>query len=314
MQKIIYWLQWSWKTKVWKEISELNNLGFIDLDEYIVHNKLNHNSVSDFIKLFDDSVKWWETFRHFEFESLREVLEQWYSVISVWWWTLSFDRNIDTLSNFEILKIFLEVDVKTQIERLTDDNATWNQNRYKQTSAVTREQELTNLYDTRIWKYRSIADWIIDTNNSPIEEVVSMVNNKISFLENIIPLRNEIDNIDAELISILQSWELINRYYQDINTNFEMTEVVSDIFLFIRNKLGILSHSKRVVNLLKSRCIIVQKIWELKRKYNETPVQWNRKEQVRKKWLSWWEKLWEIYDFIHNQAIEIEKKELIQTV
>lgn len=280
MQKIIYWLQWSWKTSVWKKISEWEKIKFVDLDDYIVHNKLNHNSVSEFIQLFDSPEKWWETFRHFEYTALKEVLEEWYEVISVGWWTLSFDRNIEILSDFEVIKIFLEVDIKEQVDRLIDDN--------------------------ELWKYRSIADWIIDTSNSSIDEVVSMAKYKIWFLEWIVPLRNQIDTIDNELISILQTGKLLNINIPEININFKTEKTTNDTYNFIENNQWSLENSNRIIKLFKYRFSIVQQIWELKRKYNETLVQWNRKEQVRNKWVSWWEKLWKIYDFIHEKALEIE--------
>lgn len=128
---------------------------------------------------------WWKSFRQFEYEALQEVLASWFQIISLWWWTMYFDRNRDSLSRFDTLKIFLQVDVKTQLERLVDPNATWNGNRASQTNWKTKEEELQKLYNLRNELYEDNAHLSFDTlkwtKESLLNEVIDKINLKTKF-------------------------------------------------------------------------------------------------------------------------------------
>lgn len=180
MKTLVYGLQYSGKTSVWADFAQQLWENFVDLDQYIVDNKLGGKTVKQFIASFrDDTASWWEQFRQHEHDALREVLEsEDYEVISVWWGTIEFDRNRDMISEFDIQSVFLKVDVKTQVERYIasqkpwEEQTSWNNNRV--TAATIEEQEkiFQDMYDTRQEIYAQFADRSIDTTMFDIRGLV----------------------------------------------------------------------------------------------------------------------------------------------
>ena len=303
MQKIIYWFQSDWKAKLWLKLSRKLWESFVDLDKYIVSEKLNWKLVNNFIDSFNDKCKWWTAFRDFEHNSLREVLTFWFQIISLWWWTMFFDRNRDILSNFETLKIFLEVNVKSQLEKLISWDVAWNQNE-------TSQKNLKKLYIMKNNIYQNNSDISFDISKYNEKELVNLVAHKVRFVEWVLPLRREIDNCDDSLINLF-----LNKNDTLSYTSIDSPFVIYKDFMPIVEKLSFKmkqSFFMELDDIMKSillkRIYLVCKIWKLKRKYNEEVVQNNRKKQVRDKWiLSWWEKFWKIYDLIHDTCVNIEK-------
>ena len=303
MQKIIYWFQSDWKAKLWLKLSRKLWESFVDLDKYIVSEKLNWKLVNNFIDSFNDKCKWWVAFRDFEHNSLREVLTFWFQIISLWWWTMFFDRNRDILSNFETLKIFLEVNVKSQLEKLISWDVAWNQNE-------TSQKNLKKLYIMKNNIYQNNSDISFDISKYNEKELVNLVAHKVRFVEWVLPLRREIDNCDDSLINLF-----LNKNDTLSYTSIDSPFVIYKDFMPIVEKLSFKmkqSFFMELDDIMKSillkRIYLVCKIWKLKRKYNEEVVQNNRKKQVRDKWiLSWWEKFWKIYDLIHDTCVNIEK-------
>ena len=69
MQNIIlYWMRWTWKSSIWRELAEKLNYNFIDLDVFI--SEKNNLNLSEFIENVG-----WEKFREEEYNCLKEILK-----------------------------------------------------------------------------------------------------------------------------------------------------------------------------------------------------------------------------------------------
>ncbi len=316
MIDVLYWLQGSWKTIHWRKLSSKNNKRFVDLDIFIVNCYFKENSIKAFIKSHNDEEEWWKNFRNIEHKALKLVLEQWYDCISLGGWTMEFKRNRDLLSEYEVLKIYLETDVKNQVERLTSENASWNNNRVLPPKDEL-EKDLTKVYNRRHKIYTSNADGVVVTNNKEEDIVFQEIENKLSFLEKIIPIRNNIDEIDNAFINceIDKGFSLAEWFEKDVFWEDTSEECKVMIWVYLRKMNeeieGTLWRSLTVfeVRLLTNRLIQVAKVAELKKEYNQTALQKWRKQEVENRWEQWLQEKWvEIYDIIHRLSVEMEKE------
>lgn len=285
MQKIIYGLQWAWKTVAWRTLAELNGESFIDLDDYIVEHKLGWESIWTFIKAHE------EEFRQFEFEALQEVLEKGYDVISLWWGTMAFDRNREVLSKFDVLKIFLDVEIEDQIERIFDENASWNENRDIEQDKQAQRKKFEEVREKRYQTYLDNSNTDINTSKRDEINVLDRVTDEIDYYTAMVPLRSEINKIDDKIIS-------------------RILELDSQLVGNSRLDYKVLWTDKDGVQYISERNIIVRDIGEIKHKYNKSCIDEDRKATVRLKWVErlGWEWWGIIYDDLHTDAVEIEEK------
>jgi len=285
MQAILYGGQYTWKTTVWKNIHIVSWDSFIDLDDYIVEYKLG-KPVAEYVSTHPEWIDaWWKAFRDFEFESLGEVLEEWYDVISLWGGTMAFERNRNLLSHFDTLKVFLSVDVKSQVDRYLEKSASGNENRLLEVGVDKQREKFQEMYDARHEIYKDNADIVFDTVTDDIKNVTWWILDELDYNAQISILRKQIDKIDDQLIDIIKKSEGGITSYNDL-----------------------LSHTSWS-RILKERKQVVKEVGKLKKKYNKECRDKERQEIVRVKWEDELPGIWAmIYDDIHEKAIEIEEE------
>jgi len=196
MQNIILsWMRWTWKTTVWKELAKALWAKFYDLDIYMNEKVW---SINDYIE-----KNGWDAFRNLEHESLLEILEDKdKKVISLWWWTIVFDRNYKAIrKDKNSIIFFLETKLENIAKRIEKDE----KNNAKRASLTWKSvlEELEEVYKQRESIYKTNCDFIV-SNNENIEktskDILKIINSKkvcvpIVNFENI---DNLIKNIEKE--------------------------------------------------------------------------------------------------------------------
>ena len=163
---ILSWMRGTGKSTIWKILSEKLWFSFIDLDKYIEKKVLNLN---DYI-----NENWWESFRDLEHKILKEVLNiKWKKVISLWWWTIIFERNFLEINKLKNKKIFfLETDLEKIAERIKKDEL--NNNKRNSLTWKWILEELEEVYSIREKIYKKNCDYIIN-NNWELEETINYI-------------------------------------------------------------------------------------------------------------------------------------------
>lgn len=160
---IIYWMRWSWKSTIWKLLSEKLNKTFVDLDKYI-ESKLNLK----LRKYIQDNS--WEDFRKLENEYLNEIFENNSNfILSLWWWTITFEENRKILKTEKNILVYLYSDINEIISRICEDEANWN----NRTSLTWKNvlDEITNIYNQRKEIYEE--NFHIKITNNDLDETIN---------------------------------------------------------------------------------------------------------------------------------------------
>lgn len=160
---IIYWMRWSWKSTIWKLLSEKLNKTFIDLDKYI-ESKLNLK----LRKYIQDNS--WEDFRKLENKYLNEIFENNSDfILSLWWWTITFEENRKILKTEKNILVYLYSDINEIISRICEDEANWN----NRTSLTWKNvlDEITNIYNQRKEIYEE--NFHIKITNNDLDETIN---------------------------------------------------------------------------------------------------------------------------------------------
>jgi len=159
-------MRWTWKSTIWKNLSEKLSYKFIDLDKFMDW------KVWSIVKYIEE--KWWEAFRDLEHKTLKEALNlNKNKVISLGGWTIIFDRNIEEINELKNKKIFfLETDLEVIAKRIEKDEKN-NQKRNSLTWKWVLE-ELKEVYTQREKIYKKNCDYIID-NNWEIKETITNI-------------------------------------------------------------------------------------------------------------------------------------------
>jgi 3-dehydroquinate dehydratase type I len=219
---IIYWMRWTWKTTVWRELWKRLNKEFIDLDTYI------EEKVSEKLFLYIKN-NWWEKFRDIEHESLKELLDNKKdSIISLWWWALIFERNQKIILKNNYKLIYIYSDINTIIERINKDEVSWN-NRNSLTWK-TLEEELKEVYEWRKSIYEKFYDLKVD-NNKSLDNCIEDIVRKLKFWNICIPIVDFENDLEDRIKIINNSRqvkyaEIRIDYLDDLN-NFE--DIISKI-------------------------------------------------------------------------------------
>jgi len=179
---ILSWMRWTGKTTIWKKIAEKIWAIFIDLDNYI--SKKIWYEINKYIK-----NEWWEKFRELETICLKEVLEKKEKkVISLWGWTIVFDRNIEEINKQkEKIIFFLETNLEIIAERIKQDEKN-NKKRNSLTNKWVLE-ELEEIYKKREKIYKKNCDYIV-SNNESIEKTLKNILKIINSKKICIPITN----------------------------------------------------------------------------------------------------------------------------
>jgi len=158
-------MRWAGKTTVGSKLAKQIWAKFIDLDVYMDEKVW---SINKYIE-----EKWWDAFRDLEHKSLKEVLElKDKKIISLWWWTIVFDRNYRQIRNYDNLIFFLEADLKKIAQRIEKDE----KNDAKRASLTGKSvlEELEEIYKQREAIYKKNCDYIVKNENT-IDETVSEI-------------------------------------------------------------------------------------------------------------------------------------------
>lgn len=179
---IIYWMRWTWKSTIWRSVAESLWYIFVDLDSFI--EKEVWMKLEKYI-----SIHAWDNFRDIEHESLKKVLEiKWKKVISLGWWTIIFERNIQVINKIlDTKKIFLETDISIIEKRISLDE----KNNSKRNSLTWNNviNELKSVYKEREVIYKDNADFVVE-NNWKIENAVSSIITILNASKICIPIIN----------------------------------------------------------------------------------------------------------------------------
>ena len=167
---LIYWMRWTWKSTVWKALAKSLKRDFIDLDNYI--EQAENNKIITIVE-----KNGMEYFRDLEYKYLKEILDiSSNTVISLWWGTVIFERNIREINKYDSLKIYLYSSIESIIKRVTDD-----EKNLKNRPCLTWKNiidELQNIYSTREEVYENNYDLKIE-NNWNISTVVEKIKDNI---------------------------------------------------------------------------------------------------------------------------------------
>ncbi len=186
-------MRWTWKTTIWRKLSRILWLKFIDLDEYI--NKKIWKTVSDFVE--ENS---WEDFREIEHKSLKEIIEKENNIVlSLWWWAIIFPRNQKLVLKNSTKTIFIDSSLENINSRISKD--LWNKNRASLTWKSLLE-ELEKVYNERKEIYNSFYDLKV-SNNWSFDETLKEIIKKINYWNICIPIVN-LENI-SEKINIINN-------------------------------------------------------------------------------------------------------------
>lgn len=224
---IVYGMRGTWKSTIWNELSKRLNKKFIDLDSYIV------DKIWETVEIFVSKYGW-EWFRDVEYTSLKEVLENNKdSLISLWWWTIAFDRNQKLILKDNYKLIFVYSDLDKIIKRVEQDKS--NTDKRPSLTWKPLKEDLTEIYEKRKdvyekyydlkalnnWKLDDCLDGILDKINywnicipiidfeNGLDEKLTIINNsrqvkyvelRIDYLDDIDRLESIISNIDKQII------------------------------------------------------------------------------------------------------------------
>jgi len=170
---VIYWMRWTWKSSIWKILSKKIGKNFIDLDFYIVQ-KL-WQDLSSFIKM-----NWWDEFRNIEYKYLNEILNNVNnSIISLWWGTITFERNQEIILQNNPILIYIYSDINSIVSRINIDEKLWK----KRTSLTWKSliQELNEVYESRkniyekFYNLKINNEWDIDNSLTLITEYLNNI-------------------------------------------------------------------------------------------------------------------------------------------
>ncbi len=179
---ILYGMRGTWKSTVWKLLAKELGYDFLDLDNFIAEQ--NKRKLSEYIE-----SEWWDEFRDEEHRCLKEVLEQddneW-RVISLWWWTITFERNRDELYQDKNTKIiYLDTHLGEIAKRILKDEQSWDSRNSLTGKSVL--EELKEVFEERKKIYKNSCDFSVD-NNWVIDKTIAEIAYKLTWWGICIPI------------------------------------------------------------------------------------------------------------------------------
>lgn len=160
---ILYWMRWSWKSIIWKNLSLKLKYEFYDLDKCI------EDYVWEKINLYIEK-NGWDKFREIENKVLIDVINlNIDKVVSLWWWTIIFENNRDFLLKKSTKLIYIESNLSDIYQRILLDEKNGNKR-----NALTEKwlfEELEYIFNARKSIYESFYDFKV-LNNKSLEKSV----------------------------------------------------------------------------------------------------------------------------------------------
>ena len=154
----------SGKSTIGNLLSKKMGMAFIDLDAYI--EKKENKSVS---QIFADSGE--EYFRQLEKNAVKELAYKKSVILATGGGTLTFQENVDVLSNADNKIILLDLPVEVIEQRLQGDTKRPLLNR------PDKEKVMRELYEKRLPLYRNAADIVVNAANSPMQVCMEIMAN-----------------------------------------------------------------------------------------------------------------------------------------
>ncbi len=167
----LYWMRWTWKSIIWKALSDELGMKFYDLDK-VIEKKV---WIISFIYVKE---KWWDEFRKMENLCLLEILKNKEDkVVSLWWWTIMYKNNQKIILNDLNTKIYLYSNLEDIYKRIKNDEKIWkNRNTITDKSIL---EELKILYNERKDTYELFYDIKIDniwSKNDILKKIIEKLN------------------------------------------------------------------------------------------------------------------------------------------
>jgi shikimate kinase len=198
-------MRWTWKSAIWKQLADSLWYNFIDLDKYI--EEKNNIILSDFIE-----KNGWEIFREEEHNCLKNILcsstfwkeiigdfKKW-NIISLWWWTIIFERNREVINSQKNNKlIYLNTSLENISTRILKDEKSWE----KRNSLTWKNvlEELKEVFEERKNIYENNCDFEVD-NNWTIEDTILEIKRKINYWWICVPVTHPLTP------SLLRRWNI----------------------------------------------------------------------------------------------------------
>lgn len=221
---VLYWMRWSGKTTIWKKLAEKLQLKFFDLDEEI--QKDIWLSVFDFVE-----TNWWNSFREKEHQNLKRILQiNEDKIISLWWWTITFENNQEILLKKSDKLIYIECPIDIIRERIEKDEIAWN----KRNSLTNKWlfEELQEIYNKRKACYESFFDFSVN-NNASLENCVKNILKKVNFWKICVPIIDFEPSYLREQIWIINSTKEI--WLVELRIDYIEENKENEIFGLIKN-------------------------------------------------------------------------------
>lgn len=162
--KTIYFIGFmgSGKSTIGQEYADKYNKTYVDTDAFI--EEFQQRKISDIFKKSGES-----TFRIFETEALQEVSN--FEVVSTGGGIIENIKNVHMMQENGII-IYLHASFDEIATRLESDQTRplWDNN----------IEEKSNLYHRRIPLYRECADYIVDTDQKTVDEIVQEIENYLT--------------------------------------------------------------------------------------------------------------------------------------
>jgi len=258
---IIYWMRWTWKSTIWKLISQKLKYDFFDLDKSI--EEYLWEKLSTFI-----DKNWWEKFREIENIVLIEILNiNIDKVISLWWGTIIFENNRDLLLKKSTKLVYIESSLENITCRIINDEKLWN----KRNSLTGKWliEELTDIYLSRKNIYESVYDLKVE-NNSWIKNCVIELFKKINYWNICVPIVDfDKENLSNQISVINKSREI---KFAELRIDFLKSEEIRDYLDILKTiKKQIIVTNRNILEWWKfewwfdksiEKLLILKDIWD----------------------------------------------------
>lgn len=152
---ILYGMRGTWKSTIWKILSQKLNKNFVDLDKYITKQIWN---TQEYVKIY-----WWDNFRDIEHKYLKEILENNSGIVlSLWGWTIIFERNSDLILKNNSKLIYIYSSLENISKRIESDEKAWNKR--NSLTWIWLLEELSQVYEKRKEIYEKFYDFKVENN------------------------------------------------------------------------------------------------------------------------------------------------------
>ena len=142
------------KTTIGKQLAKITSMEYIDIDQYIEEKQ--GTTISEIFAKNGEGY-----FRELEHQACNELSAKKGCVISAGGGTLLFERNVEELKQNGTV-LLLDVPLSTIKNRLGNDKSR------PLLQSADKDKVMEEMYNARLPVYKSVADHIINADNSPL--------------------------------------------------------------------------------------------------------------------------------------------------